>query len=83
MLKRFQGCKLEPDEIGLVSKVENYGWTVMHIKDEPGKPGWSFTIGLFENFRHPEVIIFGLKQDSRHSILNWIGENTKKGNSFT
>jgi hypothetical protein len=83
MLKRFQGCKLEPDEIALVSKVENYGWTVMHIKDEPGKPGWSFTIGLFENLRHPEVIIFGVNENKRQEILNWIGENAKREISFT
>jgi hypothetical protein len=83
MIGRFKGRKLKPDEEDVIGNVEKYGWTVMHIKDEPGKPGWSFTIGLFENFRHPEVIIFGMKQDRRHSILNWIGENAKNGNSFT
>jgi len=55
----------------------------MNIKDEPGKPGWSYTVGLFENFGHPEIVIFGMKANTRHRILNWIGDNAKKNNPFT
>jgi len=55
----------------------------MNIKDEPGKPGWAYTVGLFENFEHPEIVIFGLKADNRHRILNWIGDNVKKKTPFT
>src|SRR5262249_28745897 len=48
-----------------------------------GVPGWAFTIGLFENFGHPEVTIFGMSAEARHSILNWIGENVRDGRAFT
>jgi hypothetical protein len=82
MPSRFKGRKLKPDERNVIEKVEKYGWMVMSIKDEPGKPGWSYTVGLLESFRHPEVIIFGLEVDNRHRILNWIGENVKKKNPF-
>ena len=83
MIDRFQGLKLQPDEIDTIAKVEKYGWMVMNIKEEPGKMGWSYTIGLFETYQHPEVVIFGLKPESRHLILNWIGKNIKQGNPFT
>jgi len=43
---------------------------------------WAFTIGLCENFEHPEVAIFGLQAETRHSILNWIGENVREGKPF-
>ncbi len=83
MFPRFRELTLDDEERDFVAGVEKHGWIVMTIKDEPGRASWSYTVGLFENFRHPEVIIFGLKPDSRHRILNWIGENVKKGNPFT
>ena len=42
----------------------------------------TITIGLFENFGHPEVVIFGMNPQVRHSILNWIGKNVQEGNPF-
>ena len=83
MLPRFQNRELKAEDEAFIAKVEKFGWMVTDIKDEPGKPGWSYTTGLFEHYQHPEVIIFGLKPDSRHSLLNWIGENAKKGTPFT
>ncbi len=83
MLPRFQNCDLAPDEKKVVDDVEKRGWHVVVIKDEPGKTGWAFTVGLFETYQHPEVVIFGLKPATRGPILNWIGENIGKGNPFT
>ena len=83
MIERFHGRELDANDKAFLAKVEEHGWMVMSIKDEPGKPGWSYTVGLFENFAHPEIVIFGLKPDSRHRILNWIGDNVKRNNPFT
>jgi hypothetical protein len=35
-----------------------------------------------ENFGHPEVVIFGMNPQVRHSILNFIGKNVREGNPF-
>jgi hypothetical protein len=83
MLPRFQNRELDAEDQAFIAKVKKYGWMVTNIKDEPGKTGWAYTTGLFEHYQHPEVIIFGLKAESRHSILNWIGENVKEGKAFT
>lgn len=83
MLARFQNRKLDEQELNVVSIVERYGWSVTNIREQDGAPGWSFTIGLFENFAHPEVTIFGMSSDSRQSILNWIGQNVRNGQPFT
>lgn len=85
MLPRFEGRQLDTQETKVVSDVERVGWSVMLIRDEPEKnqPGWAFTIGLFESHGHPEVAIFGLKEESRVNILNWIGENVKKHKPFS
>ena len=48
------------------------------MREQDVAPGWAFTIGLFENFRHPEVTIFGMNAESRHAILNWIDEERSR-----
>lgn len=83
MLRRFQNRELDADDRQFIDKVEKFGWMVMNIKDEPGKSGWSYTVGLYEHYRQPEIIIFGMKAESRHRILNWIGENVRDAKPFT
>ncbi len=83
MIERFRGRELDEKEKTVLGHVEAHGWSVTNICEEDGAPGWAFTIGLFENFDHPEVVIFGMDSESRHSILNWIGQNVRKGNPFT
>jgi uncharacterized protein DUF4262 len=83
MIPRFQDRQLDADDRKFIDDVEQYNWMVMNIKDEPGTAGWSYTVGLYEHYQHPEVILFGMDAKARHSILNWIGENAKKGNAFS
>jgi hypothetical protein len=82
VIERFKGRELDESELKVLGHVEHHGWNVTNIRDEDGKPGWAFTLGLFENYRHPEVIIFGMSAESRHAILNWIGENVRDGKPF-
>lgn len=82
MLKRFQGRDLDEQERNVLQQIECHDWSITDIREEDGKPGWAFTIGLFEKFNHPEITIFGLKPESRISILNWIGQNVRGGVSF-
>jgi hypothetical protein len=83
MIARFESLELDDTERSVLGHIETHCWNVTNIRGEDGSPGWAFTIGLYENYRHPEVIIFGMSEESRHSILNWIGENVKDGKSFT
>ena len=83
MIERFRGRELDESEREVLGHVERHGWNVTNIHERDGAPGWAFTIGLFETFGHPEVAIFGMDLQTRHSILNWIGKNVREGNSFT
>jgi hypothetical protein len=82
MIERFRNRELAEQEQKVLRDVEGHGWSVMNIREQDGAPGWAFTIGLFENYRHPEVAIFGMQPESRHKILNWIGDNARDGNPF-
>lgn len=83
MIERFRDRELDEGEREVVDHVERHGWSVTNIREEAGAPGWAFTVGLFENFGHPEVTIFGMDLRARHAILNWIGDNVREGKSFT
>jgi hypothetical protein len=55
---------LKPGEKQLFDDVENYGCHVIHVREDQHLPGWSYTIGLYETFRQPEILAVGLKIDT-------------------
>lgn len=61
------------------SDVQEFGWHVVLVSPSEGQPAFAFTIGLFRNYQHPEVIVFGLPEKAAHSILNLIGKAVKGG----
>lgn len=69
-LRWLRERKLQPDEIKLIDDVEKYGCHVIQVREGSGFPGWSYTVGLTEVLRCPELIVLGLKADVAHSLLN-------------
>jgi hypothetical protein len=53
----------------LLNDIEKYGLQVMHVFGDELGPGFSYSIGLFESYNHPEVIIIGLRQDLMHQLI--------------
>ncbi|WP_345948727.1 DUF4262 domain-containing protein [Mucilaginibacter sp. PAMB04274] len=66
----------------LISDVEQYGFHIVHVLADNGLPGFGFSVGLFHNFKHPEIIIIGLQQELIHSLINDMGEAIKSGKVF-
>ena len=64
------------------SDVDTFGWHVAKIAGDESAPPWAFTIGLEEQFGHPEIAIFGMELDLLHRVLNHIGEQVKRGRRF-
>lgn len=62
--------------------IEQYGWHVVLVLAQESEPAFAYTIGLYESFRHAEVIIFGLSLDLMHDILNVIGKAIRAGMVF-
>ncbi|MBK8476871.1 MAG: DUF4262 domain-containing protein [Opitutaceae bacterium] len=54
----------------LLADIAEYGWHVVHITTNTDDPGYSFTVGLFYSFGHPELVIMGLSQEVSHGILS-------------
>ncbi len=60
-------------------KIKEFGWSVQYFEAEEEKPTFAYTIGLWETFKHPEIIVFGLSTNHLVTILNEAGSYIKEG----
>jgi hypothetical protein len=67
------------DDDKLIQNIKEYGWTVMLIEASEYLPSFAYTVGLWKNYNHPELISFGLTTETLHSILNVGGELVREG----
>ncbi|HEY0049796.1 MAG TPA: DUF4262 domain-containing protein [Pyrinomonadaceae bacterium] len=66
-----------------ISDVKNYGLHIVYVFEDEENPGFAYSVGLYENYLHPEIIIIGLKQEISHTLLNNIAYDIKNGKNFT
>ncbi len=69
-------------ESRIINNIKTIGWSVVMIEATPYFPSFAYTIGLWKNYKHPEIIAFGLSVKTLHSVLNIAGENIKNGKSY-
>lgn len=83
MLPDFQMPVAEDDhDAKLLSDVARYGWHVPHILEDDTGPGYSFSVGLYLKFGHPEILVMGLSQPVAHQLVNLAGACIAKGRVF-
>ena len=63
----------------LAENIQQHRWLVFNIMGDGDFPPFSYTVGLFATFGHPEVVLSGLQQELAHAILNDIGEDAARG----
>jgi hypothetical protein len=66
----------------LFDDIEKYGLHVPHILGDDENPRFSFSVGLYKTYQHPEIIIIGLKQELSHTLINNIAEDIKNGKRY-
>jgi hypothetical protein len=66
----------------VLNDIEQYGVHIVHVLADGGMPGFGFSIGLFQNFHHPEILIVGLQQELIHSIINDMAQEIKQGKTY-
>lgn len=59
--------------------VDQHGWFVGKLPATDYLPSFCYTIGLWKNYQHPELISFGLTPDTLGAILNIGGEMVEGG----
>jgi hypothetical protein len=78
-LEAFRSRELKPDERKLEGDVEKFGCHIIHVREERNLPGWSYTVGLFESYHQPEILVVGLKTDTAQYLLNEVANRLKNG----
>jgi hypothetical protein len=64
----------------LIEIVKTHGWQVTSVFDPEGaKPNFSYSIGILETLKAPELIIIGLPKESAHGIINSYGQKIRDG----
>jgi len=69
----------DASEQKVIDDVKKYGWHCVHIAAEDESPPFSFTLGLYHTYNHPELIIFGLPGKIAHQIFCIAADAAKEG----
>ncbi len=63
--------------------IETHGWMAQAVfpgNEEPDDtPSFTYSVGAFKNYGIPELIVFSLPQEVRHSLLTMYIETSKEG----
>jgi hypothetical protein len=65
--------------------VKETGWAVQLVENDDadeGLPEFAYTIGLYQNYQQPEIIVFGVELATMHEILNVCGEKVQAGETL-
>jgi hypothetical protein len=71
----------EADEI-LLRNVRKHGCHILSIPGDERGPGYAFSIGLFANDCHAELIVFGLHRDDEAGVINDVRDRVAAGRSY-
>ena len=63
----------------LLDDVETVGWHMIGVHEDDEGPGFVYSIGLFHSFRHPEVVVIGMKPDLMFCMVNETGSWARDG----
>jgi hypothetical protein len=59
--------------------VATHGWHVAGILPDPGRLGWTYTIGLATTTGHPDLVVSGLDPGAAAVLLNDLGDAIRQG----
>lgn len=61
------------------SDIKKYGVHIIHVMEEGDEPNFSYSIGLFETYQQPEIIIIGQSQELLQVLINNMAHDYKEG----
>ncbi len=71
----------EADEI-VLRNVRKHGCHIVGLGDGERAPGYAFSVGLFANYCHAELIVFGLDWNHDAAIINDVRDRVAAGCSY-
>ena len=83
-------ARLDQEDAHIGAIIRRYGWFIQYVYGDPicTEPGCScsdqdsvpfaYTVGLF-GMNHPELLIFGVSQETAGGVLNDLGDRIRAG----
>jgi len=68
-----------PFETKLVADVKAYGWHVLSVFSNEGRPNFSYSVGMQTTLGHPDVVVFGLSLEVGQELINLVGKAVRGG----
>ncbi|SRR5579871_4082698 len=62
--------------------IREHGCSVISIPWDEEGPGYVFSVGLFANYSHPELILFGQRANNARAIINEVRDRVAVGQKF-
>ena len=63
----------------VLDHIAKYGWHCVNVLAEGHEGPYSFTVGLFHTYQHPELMVYGLKSEIAHKVLSNAVEGLPRG----
>ena len=70
------------DDSKTTSDIEKYGLSVIIIEATAYLPSFAYSIGLWQKFKHPEIICFGLTTKTLGALINDVADLVKEGQTI-
>jgi len=82
MVRRSTDSNLNVADKKLLATLEQWGWYVLKVGAGESTPPFAYSVGLYEHFKHPEIIILGLDLDTMHHLINDAGKQIRLGHHY-
>lgn len=82
MVRLSSDSGLSERDFTLLETLEQRGWYVIKVGATETEPAFAYSLGLYEHFRHPEIILFGLDLETMHRLINAAGEQIRQGQIY-
>jgi hypothetical protein len=53
----------------ILTNINEFGWHAVNVIENDAQPPWSYTIGLYDTWSHPELIIIGRSRATAQHML--------------
>lgn len=73
---------LDPLEQRCIDHIRDYGCHIVHVLPDEQDDGFSYSVGLYARFGHPEIVVFGQKETWRAAIINAISDGVQAGKRY-
>lgn len=66
----------------LAEKVACRGFAIQVVEAAPRQRGWAYTVGLIENYDHPEFVLVNAKVPTGAAVLDALGQHVRRGSEL-